>query len=213
MMSALRLLQSKWRRNVSILLACLGLALCSGQAIAYPSGEYGSGTYGSCEYGVACSISLSSNGSVNISVTPTSSGSCTIQSDSATVFTDDTNGYTLTLADSGTNTALVNGSGTINATTGTTTSPTTLTGNSWGYRVDGLGGFGSGPTTSQSNASRGSTLFAGIEASDQLADTIATTSGAADPAVTTTVWYGACADTTVSSGAYTTQVIYTAVAN
>jgi hypothetical protein len=213
MMSVLRLLQSNWKRNISILLACVGLVLCSGQAIAYPSGEYGSGTYGSCEYGVACSISLSSNGSVSLSVTPTSSGSCTIQSDSATVFTDDTNGYTLTLADSGTNTALINGSSSISTTSGTITSPTTLTGNSWGYRVDGLGSFGSGPTTSQSNVGHGGMLFAGIEASDQLADTIATTSGAADPAVTTTVWYGACADTSVSSGAYTTQVIYTAVAN
>lgn len=187
--------------------------LFNGLAMAYPSGTYGSGAYGSCEYGVACSISLTSNGTVSLSVTPNSSGSCTIQSDSATVFTDDTNGYSLTLADSGTNTALINGSSTINATSGTITSPTSLSGNSWGYRVDGLGSFGSGPTTSQSNVAHNSTLFAGIEASDQLPDTIATTSGAADPAVTTTVWYGACADTSVSSGTYTTQVIYTAVAN
>jgi hypothetical protein len=148
-----------------------------------------------------------------LDVTPTSSGSCTIQSDTATVFTDDTNGYTLTLADSSTNTALVNGSSSISATSGTLSSPTTLTGNSWGYRVDGLGSFGSGPTTGQSNVTHGSALFAGIEASDLAADTIATTSGAADPAVTTTVWYGACADTSLSNGAYTTQVIYTAVAN
>ena len=208
----MRLLSGKRIFLLPVLFMCLAL-ICNGLAMAYPSGTYGSGAYGSCEYGVACSISLTSNGNVSLSVTPTSSGSCTIQNDSATVFTDDTNGYTLTLADSGTNTALVNGSSSINATSGTIASPTTLTGNSWGYRVDGLGGFGIGPTIGQSNISHGSITFAGIEASDQLADTIATTSGAADPAVTTPVWYGACADTSVSSGAYTTQVIYTAVAN
>ena len=181
--------------------------------MADTSGTYGSGAYGSCEYGVACSISLTSNGNVSLDVTPSSSGSCTIQSDTVTVFTDDTNGYTLTLADNGTNTALINGSTSINATSGTFTAPAALTDKSWGYRVDGLDSFGSGPTTNQTNVSSSSTLFAGIEASDQLADTIAVTSGAADPAVTTTVWYGACADTTVSSGNYSTQVIYTAVAN
>ena len=184
-----------------------------GSSSAYTTGTFGSGTYGWCQYGVACSISLSSNGNISLNVTPNSSGSCTIQSDTATVFTDDSNGYSLTLADSSTGTSLINGSATINATSGTFASPSTLTGNSWGYRVDGVGSFGSGPTTAQTNAARGSTLFAGIEASNQTADTIASTAVAADPSVTTTVWYGVCADTSVSSGSYTTQVIYTAVAN
>ncbi|MGH7234541.1 MAG: hypothetical protein ACREF7_03820 [Candidatus Saccharimonadales bacterium] len=202
------------KRILFLPIVLLGLALISnGLAMAYPSGTYGSGAYGSCEYGVDCSISLSSNGTVSLAVTPTSSGSCTIQSDTATVLTDDTNGYTLTLGDSSTNTSLINGSSSINATTGTIGSPAALSGNSWGYRVDGLGSFGSGPTTGQINVGHSGTLFAGIEASDLTADTIASTSGAADPAVSTTVWYGACADTTVSSGNYTSQVIYTAVAN
>lgn len=209
----IRNLRGKYILCLPILIMGLVLVLFSSLAMAYSSGTYGSGAYGSCEYGVSCSISLSSNGTVSLGVTPSSSGSCTIQSDTVTVFTDDTNGYTLTLADNGTNTALVNGATSINATGGTITSPSTLSGNSWGYRVDGLDSFGSGPTINQTNVSRNSTLFAGIEASDQLPDTIAVTSGAADPAVTTTVWYGACADTTVSSGNYSTQVIYTAVAN
>ncbi|MBW4062071.1 hypothetical protein HJC99_05865 [Candidatus Saccharibacteria bacterium] len=185
----------------------------AGPAVAYTSGTYGSGTYGLCEYGVTCSISLSSDGNISLNVIPTSSGSCTIQSDSPTVLTDDTNGYTLSLADSGTGTSLLNGAAAINATSGTIASPTALTGNSWGYRVDGLGSFGSGPTTSQTNVAPSSTVFAGIQPSDLIADTIATTSGAADPAVATTVWFGTCANTSVPSGAYTTQVIYTAVAN
>jgi hypothetical protein len=198
---------------LQLLVTFLVVVSFTGGASAYTSGTYGSGNYGSCQYGVSCSISLTSNGSVSLNVTPTSSGSCTINSDSAAVTTDDSNGYTLTLADSSTNTALVNGSASINATSGTISSPSTLTGNSWGYRVDGLGSFGSGPTTSQTNASRSSTLFAGIKSSVQTADTIATTSVAANPAVTTTVWFGACADTTVASGAYANQVLYTAVAN
>jgi hypothetical protein len=189
------------------------LALTSGLAAAYVTGTYGSGAYGSCTYGDACSITLTSDGTISVDITPDSSGRCTIEKDTASVLTDDTNGYTLTLADNSTNTSLSDGSGTIPATSATFASPAALTANTWGYRVDGLGSFGSGPTTAQSNITIPSTVFAGIKASNQTADTIATTSSAADPAVTTDVWYGACADTSVSSGAYTTQVIYTATAN
>ena len=88
-----------------------------------------------------------------------------------------------------------------------------MTSNKWGYRVDGLGSFGSGPTTAQSNIAIPGTVFAAIKASNVTADTIASSSSAANPAVTTTVWYGACADPTLASGAYATQVTYTAVAN
>ena len=195
------------------LVVALVIIINSCRAGALPSGTYGSGAYGSCEYGEACSISITSNGSISLNVTPSASGSCTIQSDTATVTTDDTNGYTLLLANTSNNTALVNGPATIDTTTGTISSPATLAGNNWGYRIDGLGGFGSGPTSSQLNSSRGSILFAGIKASNQLADTIATNSGAANPAISTTAWFGVCADTTVPSGDYTAQVLYTAVAN
>jgi hypothetical protein len=191
----------------------LAVSVSGSFAAAYPTGTYGSGTYGSCQYGNQCSITLTSNGSISIDVTPTSSGRCTIQSDTASVLTDDSNGYTLTLADNGTNTSLLDGSNTIPAASATFSSPAALSVNTWGYRVDGLGSFGAGPTTAQSNVSLSSALFAGIKASNQTADTIAATSAAADPAVTTTVWYAACADISLSSGAYTTQVTYTAVAN
>jgi len=202
----------KLRRLLS--LAILGvISLASPVVLAYPSGTYGSGTYNSCEYGVTCSITLTSNSSVSLNVTPAPGSKCTIQSDTASVMTDDSNGYTLTLADNGTNTALVNGANTIPAGSGTFASPAALSGNAWGYRVDGLGSFGSGPTTAQSNVSPGSALFAAIEASNVTPDTLANTSSPADPAVNTTVWYGACANTSVASGTYGTQVTYTAVAN
>lgn len=212
-MKSLRLIQKVWLITLSILVSCLGVALHNGVVLAYTTGTYGSGAYGSCKYGVACDISLSSNGSLGLNITPTASGRCTIHSDSPSVLTDDTNGYTLTVADNSTDTSLVNGGSTIPTTSGTVSSPTTLSGNSWGFRVDGLGGFGAGPTTDQDNVARGSITFSGIKASNVTADTIASTSGAANPAVTTTVWYGACADATVSSGTYATTVLYTAVAN
>jgi len=194
--------------------ALIGLQiLLAGLVLAYTTGTYGSGTYGSCDYGMACSISLTSNGNISLNVTPTASGSCTIQSDSPQVLTDDANGYTLTLADNSTNTALVNGASTIPPTTGTFASPAALAANTWGYRVDGVGSFGSGPTVGQTNVSPGSALFAGIVPSTSTPDTLASTATAADPAVTTTVWFGACANTSTKSGAYTTQVLYTAVAN
>jgi hypothetical protein len=199
--------------GVCTVLVVLFMSASSLVANAYQSGTYGSGTYGSCAYGIACSISLTSNGTVSLNVTPGVGGACTIQSDTASVLTDDANGYTLTLADNSTNTGLVNGSYTIPATSGTFASPTALTANTWGYRVDGAGSFGSGPTTSQTNISPGSLTFAAIEASNQTPDVLANTSTAADPAVTTTVWYGACANQTVTSGTYTTQVTYTALTN
>ncbi len=174
--------------------------------------NYSSGTYGSCQYS-SCSITLSSNGNLSLNVTPTSGGACTIQSDVAAVFTDNSNGFSLTLANSNTNTSLINGAYSISATSGTFASPTTLTPNAWGYRVDGAGSFGAGPTSAGTNVSPSSVLFAGTPASNLTANTIANTSTAANPTVNVQVWYGVCANTSVINGSYTTQVTYTAVTN
>jgi hypothetical protein len=173
---------------------------------------YGSGTYGACQYGT-CSISISSDSNVALNITPTASGGCTIQKDAVSVLTSNSSGYTLTLTDSSTNTALLSGASSISATSATQASPAALTVNHWGYRVDGVGGFGSGPTTAQTNVGIGSTLFAGLPASNATTSTIASTSTAASPAVVTNVWYGVCANTAVTSGTYTSQVTYTAVTN
>jgi hypothetical protein len=209
-----KLAGKRWTTIFSIIVFGLTVIGCCGSSLAYyATGTYDSGTYGSCQYGVACSISLSSNGNLSLNVTPSTSGSCTIQSDSASVLTDDSDGYSLTLSDSSTNTSLINGSNSISATSGSYSSPTALSGNSWGYRVDGQGSFGSGPTTSQTNSAHSSTVFASIKSNLNTAETIATSSTAADPAITTKVWYGACANTSVASGTYSSQVIYTAVAN
>lgn len=176
------------------------------------STNYGSGSYGDCDYG-SCSITLSSGGSVNLDVTPTQSGSCTISSDTVSVLTDSTTGYTIQLASSTTSTNLVNGVSTIPTSSGTAASPAILNPNAWGWRIDGYSGFGAGPTSAQSNITAPISSFAGVPASNATPATIKTSASAANPAVNTTIWYGLCADISVLNGTYTTQVTYTATTN
>lgn len=174
--------------------------------------NYGNGTYGSCQYG-SCSITLSSSGTVNLDIAPTTTGNCTIASDSVSVLTDNSSGYNLTFQDTAASSALDSGGPTIPASSATFASPATLANNTWGYRVDGAGSFGAGPTSAQSNGPASSLLFAAVPTSAASPDTLANTSGPANPAVITTVWYGVCTTTATPSGSYSTQVIYTATAN
>ncbi len=157
-------------------------------------------------------ISLfTTSGTVNVDVVPTGSGAQTIASDTVTVSTNDSSGYTLQLAETGAGSTMVSGSDTIPASAGTQGSPIAMSANTWGYRVDGLGGFGAGPTSGQSSASIGSIKFAAVPATGS-PNTIRTTSGTASNQ-TTTVWYGVAADTSQPSGTYTNSVTYTATAN
>lgn len=173
---------------------------------------YGSGDYGACTYDT-CGITLTTDGTVTLPVTPTTSGVNTTVSDTAEVSTDATTGYTLTLSDSDTDTDLISGVSTIAAASGTQASPATLALNTWGYRVDGLAGFGTGPTSAQTSDSSALYTFAGLPASNQTVHTIKTTSQAANPPDTTDVWYGVRVDTTKPNGTYTGTVTYTAVTN
>ena len=154
---------------------------------------------------------LTSNGTVNLNATPTGAGVQTIASDTVTVSTNDSAGYTLQLGETGAGATLLSGSNTIAASTGTQTTPIAETASSWGYRVDSLGGFGAGPTSAVSNQAIGATKFAGVPASGS-PNTLVTTSSTASNA-TTTVWYGVAANTSVPSGTYTNSVTYTATAN
>jgi hypothetical protein len=198
----------------------IGAALLTIAFVAMPvayadttdSTVYGSGNYGNCDYG-ACTITLSSGGATTLNVAPTPTGKCTVQSDTASVLTDNTVGYSLTMTTSTTNNAMTGASGSIAAASGTAASPVTLGMNKWGYRVDGLAGFGAGPTSSQNNGSIPSVAFAGVPASNQSPTQVASTSGPANPAATTIVWYGLCADSSVPSGSYSVTVTYTAVTN
>lgn len=189
---------------VGLVLACLPLS--SASAILY-----GSGSYGVCSY-EGCSITLSSNSTVSLNVTPTGGGSCTFQSDTVGVLTHNSAGYTLSATTTTTNNALTSGSNSIATSDGTIASPAPLS-NRWGFRIDNLGGFGPGPTVVTSNASPDSTGFAGMPGSGGTPVILSSTNSYNDAEVYTDVWYGVCANTSVPSGTYTTQITYTGVLN
>lgn len=185
-------------------------ALASGRFLtALP---YGAGTYDTCSYDT-CGIGLITSSTVNLAATPTTSGVNSTAEDEVIVDTDASTGYTLTFLDSDTDTTLADGVSTLAASGGTQASPVTLALNTWGYRVDGLAGFGAGPTSAQNSDTSTLYTFAGVPASNQAAHTLKTTSSAANPAETTHVWYGVRIGTGKPSGIYTGQVTYTAVTN
>ena len=204
------------------LLSLLFLSATFVSVSAFTTGSYGSSSYGSCASGQACSISVTSDGGLSISLTPTSSGDCSTNYDSVSVLTDDANGYSLSISNnSATTNSLVSGSNSISSTSGTASSPAALSINQWGYRVDTVssGGFstpssfGAGPTSQVTNVNYPiSPLFAQTKLSGS-SDIIATDSTSSDPATTTTVWYGTCANTNIASGTYTTTLVYTAIAD
>lgn len=155
---------------------------------------------------------FTSNGTVTANVVPTGAGAQTIASDTLTVSTNDSLGYTLQIADTGATTTMTSGGNSIAASTGTQTTPVVQAVNTWGYRVDGVGGFGAGPTSGQSSTAISGTIkFAGMPATGS-PNTIKTTATTASND-TTTVWYGVAANTTQPSGTYSGSVTYTAVAN
>ena len=160
---------------------------------------------------IGSSISITTSSTVAISLTPTAGGVVSSNSDAVTVNTNNATGYFLELADSDASTNLVSGANTIAAHSGTFASPTVLANNTWGYRTDGLGGFGAGPTSAETNNASSSTTWAGVPASGS-PQTLRTTSSTATNDVTT-VWYGVKATSSKPNGIYTDTVTYTATTN
>ena len=160
---------------------------------------------------IASVISISTSSTVAIGVTPTPSGAASSAKDTVLVSTNNALGYNLTLADSDTNTNLVSGANNISAHTGTFASPTTLANNSWGYRSDGVGTFGAGPTSAESSLANLSGTWAGVPSS-AIPQQLKTTSSTAT-SDSTDVWYGVKVDTSKPNGVYSDQVTYTATTN
>jgi len=155
---------------------------------------------------------FTSNGTVTANVTPTGAGAQTIASDTLTVSTNNSLGYTLQIADSDATTTLTSGANTIAASSGSQGTPVVQSANTWGYRVDSVGGFGAGPTSGQSSAAISGTIkFAGMPANSS-PNTIKTTASTASND-TTTVWYGVAANTSQPTGTYSDTITYTATAN
>jgi hypothetical protein len=197
------------------LLAGIPLAVF-GAAIATPMVAEALTTTTTVSSAIGSTISLlSSSGTVNINVTPTGAGVQTIAADTVTVSTNDSAGYTLKLGETSATVNLVgtsNPSNTIVPVGGSQAVPQAETANSWGYRVDSVGGFGAGPTSGAANAAISGTIkFAPVAATGS-PDTIKTTAVTASND-TTSVWYGIAANTTAVADTYTNSVTYTATAN
>jgi hypothetical protein len=160
---------------------------------------------------IGSTISMTTSGTVALGITPDGDGQASSASDTVSVSTNNAGGYNLTLADSDATTTLANGGNSLAAHAGTQGTPTTLANNTWGYRVDSTGGFGAGPTSAQTNVDALSLTWAGVPASGS-ANTLKSTATTASND-TTTVWYGAKADTTKPNGVYTGTVTYTATTN
>lgn len=159
----------------------------------------------SVEATVASVVSVSSNPTVAISVTPTSSGAEATASDTVTVDSNDADGYTLTLDNDATLTmagykddGTTSNGATIAATSGTLASPAALSANSWGWRVDDLGTFGASGTTTYAQVT---------DAGSVIRDTTTTANGQV-----TTVKYAVKVDLTKPNGIYKDTVTYTATA-
>ena len=153
-------------------------------------------------------ITLTAPSSVSINVTATGGTRMSSASQNAIVSTNSVAGYQLTLGSASTDRNLVNGSYSISPSTGTQTAPVVLANSSWGYRVPGIGGFGSGSGI-ESNTTTSSYTWSGIPTTSS--PNIIRTQTTATTDQSTTVWYGVSITTSQPSGTYTGTVTYTAV--
>lgn len=198
------------KTSTKIVVASLAVTAFAFFAPVVAQAQSTTGSTISSQIGSAINL-LSSTGTVNINATPTGSGVQTTASDTVTVSTNNSAGYTLRINETNASSALVSGGNSIPATTGTQGTPAALVANRWGYRVDGIGGFGAGPTSAISNAAIGSVTYAAVPATAS-PNTIKTT-GSTATNDTTTVWYSVAANTATPSGTYTNGVTYTATVN
>ncbi len=157
---------------------------------------------------IGSAISISSTGTVNINLIPTSAGVVSSGSDTVSVSTNNAAGYDLSLNMTTANRNLVNGATNIVPTAGSLTAPAALDNNSWGYRVDGAGGFGAGPTAAETNVANSAHTWAGVPANGAT-NVIKTTSTTANNDQTI-VWYGVKANSSLPNGTYSGTVVYTA---
>ena len=171
----------------------------------------GTGAYSATATGQVRYITLSAPTSVDIAVTPAGGTKMSSKSANVLVATNAATGYKLSLSTQSTNRNLTNGSQTITPIAGTQTAPVALSGSAWGYRVNGIGNFGS-TTTVENNVASSAYTWAGIP--DHAAPHVIRTTTVANPtAETTTVWYGVSVAGLQQSGIYTATVTYTAINN
>lgn len=161
-------------------------------------------------------ISISSLGTVALTLNPQGSGVLTSASDTVTVSTNKSNGYNLGIADSDATTDLTSGGNSLTAHTGTKTTPTALNNGTWGFAVEngttgiGTNGFDASYST-ESSSTTSTSKWAGMPASGSPMMIKTTASTASSD--TTTVWFAARVGITQPTGVYTDQITYTATTN
>ncbi len=157
-------------------------------------------------------ISIATDTTVDLNITPTVSGSATSDSDAVVVTTNNSGGYTLQISAGAA--TLDKGADTLAATSGTLLSSATLDNNAWGFRYDDADGtytdFGDNSTAAQSNQANLANTWAAVPTTDS---TIKVTGTAATSGDTTDIFYGAKVDTSKPSGTYTGTITYTATTN
>lgn len=175
-------------RQVMVLGLFVSVMAAGGQTVL--ASPFGQGVFGAdVPFGSATSLAIALGGNVSLSLTPNGSNFEGSGSHTITVTSTDVVGYELYIYADG-STAMSNGTDTIPASANV--SPSNLAVNTWGYNTTG----------STSN-------FKGITTSPVVLKTAA---GPYKNGDNTTVTYGVLTNITKSSGAYTTNVTYTAVA-
>ena len=166
---------------------------------------------------VSSVISISTPGTVSISVTPTANGMLSSASDTVTVSTNNITGYNLKLADSDATTSLSDGAGhTIAASSNNMAGATTLTSGTWGFAL-ASGTTGIAPNnfdasySSVTNVTGATSKWAGVPASGSGVVIKSTSANATND--TTSVFYAVKIDTTQPTGTYSDTVTYTALTN
>lgn len=149
---------------------------------------YGKGLYNeNVPYGSATSLSIATNGNVNIPITPTSGGILATGTSNVTVATTDVEGFKLYIR--ALNSTDMNNFGAL-IPSSLNGSPAPLATNTWGYNTDA------------------SSNFTGMTLTDVLIRSVNSPASSGD---VTTITYGIKLDLSKPAGNYTNTVIYTAV--
>lgn len=173
-------------RPLTVLCAVFALFAFAPTVAASP---FGQGVFGAhVPFGSVTSMSINLGANVNLTVAPSGPNFVGTGSHTITVTSTDVVGYSLYIYARG-STAMTNGTDTIPASTNGTAAPLAV--NTWGYNTNG------------------STNYLGITNTPAL---LMTATGPYESGNNTTVTFGVLTDITKSSGTYTTNVTYTAVA-
>ena len=149
---------------------------------------YGKGLYGIIKYGDQTSLSINTDGDLNIPITPDTNGVLATGSSSITITSTDVKGYKLYIRPLS-STDMNNLGATIPTSSNITQGPLG-TNNTWGYNIDG------------------SNNFIGMNPLDTMIKSVSTPKTSGD---VTTVTYGIKLDLSKPAGNYKIEIVYTAV--